>query len=103
MQWRKLAVGAFELSAIPVIVTLSAISRRQFNLPRLVGSSGFLAIRSEYVAWQDRHFEVIEQGAPWLHLMGRDVYETGSGAVPRSPAPLGQELAHADRRFADRC
>jgi hypothetical protein len=88
MQWRKLAIGAFELSAIPVIAALSAIPRRQFNLPWLVGSSEFLAIRSEYVAWQDRHFEVIEQGAPWLHLIGRDVHETCSGGAPRSPALL---------------
>lgn len=82
MQWRKLAIGAFEASAIPVIVTLSAVPRRQFNLPRLVRSSEFLAIRDEYVPWQDRHFEVIEQGAPWLHLIGRDVHETCSGGVP---------------------
>jgi hypothetical protein len=86
MKWRKLAVGAFELSAIPVIATLSAFPRRQFDLPRLVASSEFLAIRGEYVAWQHRHFEVIEQGAPWLHLVGRDVYETCDGRVPRSPA-----------------
>jgi hypothetical protein len=88
MQWRKLAIGAFELSAIPVIATLSVLPRRQFDLPRLIGSSEFLAIRSEYVPWQDRHFEVIEQGAPWLHLIGRDVHETCSGSVPRAPALL---------------
>lgn len=84
MQWRKLAVGVFELGAIPVIVIASGIPRRQFNLPGLVASSEFLAIRSEYVAWQNRHFEVIEQGAPWLHLVGRDVHETCHGRVPRS-------------------
>jgi len=86
MQWRKLAVGAFELSAAPVIAAMSAVPRRQFNLPWLVGNSEFTAIRTEYAAWQDRHFEVIERGAPWLHLIGRDVYETCSGGVPRSPA-----------------
>lgn len=85
MQWRRLAVGAFELSTIPLTVLRAAIPRRQFNLPRLAGSGGFLAIRGEYTAWQDRHFEVIEQGAPWLHLMGRDVYETCGGGVPRPP------------------
>jgi hypothetical protein len=84
MRWRKLAAGVFELSATPVIVTASGIPRRQFNLPWLVASDEFLAIRSGYVAWQNRHFEVIEQGAPWLHLIGRDVYETAHGGVPRS-------------------
>ncbi len=84
MRWRKLAAGVFELSATPVIVIASGIPRRQFNLPWLVASDEFLAIRSEYVAWQNRHFEVIEQGAPWLHLIGRDVYQTAHGGVPRS-------------------
>jgi hypothetical protein len=84
MRWRKLT-GASELGAIPVVVAMSAIPRRQFNLPWLVGSSEFAAIRGEYTAWQDRHFEVIEQGAPWLRLVGRDVRETCSGGVPRSP------------------
>lgn len=86
MRWRKLAAGAFELGAIPVIGARPAIPRRQFNLPWLVGSSEFAAIRGEYTAWQDRHFEVIEQGAPWLRLVGRDVYESCSGLVSRSPA-----------------
>jgi hypothetical protein len=86
MQLRKLAVGVFELSAIPVIVILSALPRRQFNLPWLIASGEFRTIRSEYLAWQDRHFEVIEQSAPWLRLAGRDVYETCGGRVPRSRA-----------------
>jgi hypothetical protein len=64
----------------------AAVPRRQFNLPWLVGTSEFAAIRGEYTAWQDRHFEVIEQDAPWLGLVGRNVYETCSGRVPRSPA-----------------
>jgi len=35
MRWRKLAVGVVDLGAIPVILVLSVIPRRQFNLPRL--------------------------------------------------------------------
>jgi hypothetical protein len=33
------------------------------------------------VAWLDSNFEVIEGGAPWLHLIGRDVRDFCSGRV----------------------
>jgi hypothetical protein len=82
MRWRKLAVGVVDLGAIPVILVLSVIPRRQFNLPRLVRSREFKVIRDESTTWLDRHFELIEQGAPWLHRIGRDVWDTCNGSVP---------------------
>ena len=46
------------------------------------GSREFKIIRDDGVAWLDRHFELIEQGAPWLHRIGRDVWDTCNGSVP---------------------
>jgi hypothetical protein len=75
MQWRKLAVGVFELSAIPVIVIASGIPRRQFNLPWLVASSEFLAIRSEYV--QIRDSEVAGERGHGASLIRRGIAAVG--------------------------
>jgi hypothetical protein len=55
--------------------------RRQFNLPRWTRRQEFRDLRRAAVAWLDRHFELIERGAPWLNQVGSDVQDSCSAHV----------------------
>jgi hypothetical protein len=79
----SLATGALPRVGRPLVraLVLVARTRRQFNLPRWTRRREFRDLRGSAVAWLDSNFELIEGGAPWLHLIGRDVRDSCSGRV----------------------
>jgi hypothetical protein len=77
------ATGALPRVGRPLVraLVLLAKTRRQFSLPRWTRSRQFRDLQGSAVAWLDSNFELIEGGAPWLHLIGRDVQDSCSGRV----------------------
>jgi hypothetical protein len=79
----SLATGALRRVGGPLFTALALLAetRRQFNLPRWTRRREFRDLHGSAVAWLDSHFELIEGGAPWLHLIGRDVRDSCRGRV----------------------
>lgn len=63
------------------VLTLLTGARRQFNLPRWTGRREFRDVHSTAVTWLDSHFELIEDGAPWLNAVGRRIRDFCTGRV----------------------
>jgi hypothetical protein len=48
---------------------------------RRIGGREFADLHDASVAWLEQHFQVIEQGAPWLQRIGSDVWDFCKGGV----------------------
>lgn len=69
------------ISIFLVARALERLPRRQVNLRRWTRSQEFGDLRREAVAWLDRHFELIERGAPWLVAGGASVTDVCSAFI----------------------
>lgn len=78
---RSLAAGALQRAGAVFVRALLAAPRRQIDLPRFTRRRRFRNLHDESVTWLDSHFELIEHGAPWLHRVGRDVWDCCTGRV----------------------
>jgi hypothetical protein len=56
-------------------------ARRQVNLRRWARRRESAELRRTSAAWLESHFDLIERGAPWLRLVGRDVEDSCSAVV----------------------
>jgi hypothetical protein len=81
---RALVTGTLRRAGALFLRALIAVPIRQIDLPRFTRRRKFRDLHRESVAWLDSHFELIEQGAPWLHQVGSDVWDYCSAQV-RNP------------------
>jgi hypothetical protein len=74
---RALPKGALRLA----LRGLVSLPRRQLDLQRWVGGREFGELHEAAATWLARHFQVIEEGVPWLERVGSDTLDFCNGKV----------------------
>ncbi len=85
-----------ELAALLAIVLFALVDvwpRRVPDLRRLTARRDFAATHGAMTSWLDRHFELIESEARWLHPVGRGVEDSCRTTWHRAPFSLERKPA----------
>jgi hypothetical protein len=79
------------LFALMLLLVDEVWPRRAPDLRRLTARRDVAEAHSVITSWLDRHFELIESEAPWLHQAGRRVEDSCRTTWRREPWSLGHK------------